>query len=217
MTISATSQGLKPGVCTSSNRPANPFDGMMIYETDTNLVRIWNGSAWKTLAYSDYTSGSVIQVASAVKTDTFAGTTGATWLDIPSLSVTITPTSTSSKVFVLVDVKGSGSANSTVVRTRLTRNGSAIYTGDASSNRPLGLGQFYVGPDTGSNIFYLAQIGGNFLDSPSSTSTLTYKVQVGADESTGKTVYINRTQGDRDYANYDTRVASSITVMEIAG
>lgn len=46
MTISATSQGLKPGVCTSSNRPANPFDGMMIYETDTDAVKVWNGSAW---------------------------------------------------------------------------------------------------------------------------------------------------------------------------
>lgn len=46
MTISATSQGLKPGVCTSSNRPANPYDGMMIYETDTDSLKIWNGSAW---------------------------------------------------------------------------------------------------------------------------------------------------------------------------
>lgn len=46
MTISATSQGLKPGVCTSSNRPANPYDGMMIYETDTDLVKVWNGSTW---------------------------------------------------------------------------------------------------------------------------------------------------------------------------
>lgn len=46
MTISATSQGLKPGVCTSSNRPANPYDGMMIYETDTKTVLVWNNAAW---------------------------------------------------------------------------------------------------------------------------------------------------------------------------
>jgi len=46
MTISATSQGLKPGVVLSTNRPANPFDGMMIYETDTDKVLVWNGSAW---------------------------------------------------------------------------------------------------------------------------------------------------------------------------
>ncbi len=218
MTISATNQGLRPGVVTSTNRPANPYDGMMIYETDTNLVRIWNGTAWKTLAYSDYTSGSVIQVASAVKTDTFASTLNALWLDISGLSVSITPTSTSSKVLVLVDVKGAGTTNSTVIRTRLTRNDSAIYTGDAASNRPLGLGQFYGGADAGTDIYYIAQIGGIYLDSPASTSALTYKVQVGADATNStRTVYINRTQGDRNNTTNDTRVASSITVMEIAG
>jgi len=50
MTISATTQGLRQGVCTSSNRPATPFEGQMIYETDTDMVRVWNGSAWKTVA-----------------------------------------------------------------------------------------------------------------------------------------------------------------------
>jgi hypothetical protein len=47
MTISATTQGIKPGVCTSTNRPANPYDGQVIYETDTDIVSVWNGSAWK--------------------------------------------------------------------------------------------------------------------------------------------------------------------------
>jgi hypothetical protein len=46
MTISATTQGLKPGVCTSSNRPANPFDGMVIYETDTDKIAVYDSSAW---------------------------------------------------------------------------------------------------------------------------------------------------------------------------
>lgn len=57
MTISATSQGLKPGVCTSSNRPANPYTGMMIFETDTNKLGVWNGSAWVFLADADTPPG----------------------------------------------------------------------------------------------------------------------------------------------------------------
>lgn len=47
MTISATTQGLRQGVCTSGNRPASPFEGQMIYETDTDLTLIWGGSAWQ--------------------------------------------------------------------------------------------------------------------------------------------------------------------------
>jgi hypothetical protein len=46
MTISATTQGLRQGVCTSSNRPSVPFQGQVIYETDTTLSKVWNGSAW---------------------------------------------------------------------------------------------------------------------------------------------------------------------------
>jgi microcystin-dependent protein len=33
-------------VCTSSSRPSAPGEGRMIYETDTNLVYIYNGSTW---------------------------------------------------------------------------------------------------------------------------------------------------------------------------
>ena len=37
---------LKPGVCTSTTRPASPFDGMVIYETDTDKVAVYDASAW---------------------------------------------------------------------------------------------------------------------------------------------------------------------------
>lgn len=37
---------LKPGVCTSTTRPTNPYTGQTIYETDTLLAKVWTGSAW---------------------------------------------------------------------------------------------------------------------------------------------------------------------------
>ena len=37
---------VKPGVCTSSTRPASPYNGQMIYETDTDRTLVYNGSAW---------------------------------------------------------------------------------------------------------------------------------------------------------------------------
>ena len=36
----------QPGVCTSSTRPASPYEGQVIYETDTDRVLVWNASAW---------------------------------------------------------------------------------------------------------------------------------------------------------------------------
>lgn len=37
---------VKWGVCTSTTRPASPYHGQHIYETDTNLQYVWDGSAW---------------------------------------------------------------------------------------------------------------------------------------------------------------------------
>lgn len=38
--------GIKPGVCTSTTRPSAPYEGMMIYETDTDKTLVYNGSSW---------------------------------------------------------------------------------------------------------------------------------------------------------------------------
>jgi hypothetical protein len=43
---------IKPGVCTSTNRPANPYDGQVIYETDTDRTLVYNGTGWVFLSTS---------------------------------------------------------------------------------------------------------------------------------------------------------------------
>ena len=40
---------VRPGVCTSTTRPASPFEGQLIYETDTDRVVSYNGSSWSYL------------------------------------------------------------------------------------------------------------------------------------------------------------------------
>lgn len=42
----AAARLIQPGVCTSSTRPASPFEGQVIYETDTNQTLTYSGSAW---------------------------------------------------------------------------------------------------------------------------------------------------------------------------
>ena len=46
MAISNSGVGIRPGVCTSTTRPTAPYEGQHIYETDTDIEYVWNGSAW---------------------------------------------------------------------------------------------------------------------------------------------------------------------------
>ena len=46
--VIGASSVIKPGVVTSSTRPSSPFVGQLIYETDTNRLAAYNGSAWIT-------------------------------------------------------------------------------------------------------------------------------------------------------------------------
>ena len=46
MGISNVSSGLRPGVCTSTTRPTNPYVGQLIFETDTASLKYWDGSVW---------------------------------------------------------------------------------------------------------------------------------------------------------------------------
>jgi hypothetical protein len=46
MAIRAAKGTIRNGVCTSGTRPSAPYVGQMIYETDTNLLKIWLGAAW---------------------------------------------------------------------------------------------------------------------------------------------------------------------------
>lgn len=158
-------------------------------------------------------SGAVLQVQNATKTDAQV-ISGALWNDISGLSLSITPRYSSSKILIMADVKAAGDTDASVVRSRILRDSTAIGIGDASSNRPRSLSEFYMA--SGAGPFYVAQLGGNIWDSPNTTSAITYKVQLGGD-SNGSTVFINRTEGDRDTAYYDGRFISSITLMEIAG
>ena len=45
MAINSLSTGWRPGVCTSSTRPTAPYEGQTIFETDTDRMYVWNGSA----------------------------------------------------------------------------------------------------------------------------------------------------------------------------
>lgn len=45
--VIGASSVIKPGVCTSTTRPTVPYTGQLIFETDTNRLAVWTGSAWQ--------------------------------------------------------------------------------------------------------------------------------------------------------------------------
>ena len=156
-------------------------------------------------------AGKVLQVLQAVKSDAFS-TTSTSLVDVSGLSVTITPVSTSSKILVTVDLFISSSHF--VSHAQLLRGTTQLYKGNAAGNRSRDTITFSQN-DSGDGI--MQRSSATFLDSPSTTSATTYKVQASQRRDGGHTCYINRTEQDRNNVAYDPRGASSITVMEIAG
>jgi len=160
------------------------------------------------------TSGTILQVKSVTKSDTFSYAGQTAFVDVTGLSVAITPASTSNKILVLYDL--SWSTPDGHVSCRIMRDSTAIKIGDAAgSNRPRVTGQMHY---TSGDQYDMVQVAGTFLDSPSSTSSVTYKWQVGTPYSAAYDIEINK-QGLEENGDqgYNGRTASSITVMEVAG
>jgi hypothetical protein len=66
MTISATTQGLRMGVATSSSRPTVPFDGQVISETDTDSLQVYKGTQWAPVSGLQYITGASFSAVATV-------------------------------------------------------------------------------------------------------------------------------------------------------
>ena len=154
------------------------------------------------------TTGKVLQVVQGVKVDTFSHGS-ASWADITGLTVNITPSSSSNKILVsyTTNLSGSTTGGHTSL-VRCLRDSTAIGGGtQVGTNRKSASG-LHCNRDT----VEMNWISYEYLDSPSTTSATTYKVQLFGEGAA--THYINRSGNDGDFA-YHGRYASSITVMEI--
>jgi hypothetical protein len=96
--------------------------------------------------------------------------------------------------------------------TRLMRDSTAIFIGDSAGSRSRDSWQGGSFSTASSQ-----SINHTFLDSPNTTSQVTYKFQFKSETSNSSyIVYINRGHTNSDSLNYG-RGASSITAMEISG
>jgi hypothetical protein len=181
----------------------SPVEGMLTWLQDTNKYENYNGTAWVALG-----SSAILQVVSVTKTDTFT-TTSTTFSNVTGLAVSITPTSTSSKILISGSVNIGSTQGTNGVHFRLARGATAISLADVAGSR----NRAY----SGGNTIQAAMVSSafEFLDSPATTSSTTYNVQL-ATNSSGQTAAVNRQLADADDIG-TPRGVSTITVMEIAG
>jgi hypothetical protein len=137
--------------------------------------------------------GKVLQVVQSSLTSQSSSTTS-TSFTATGLNVNITPSSTSSKILIRYDLSNysiSGNNNTTATLYRASTN-----LGDADWGMSWGY----------TNTVHGYPLGASFLDTPSSTSQLTYEVYI---KTNGGTLWIGGGES-RDTNNF-------ITAMEIAG
>ena len=156
-------------------------------------------------------TGNIIQVQQTVGTGTYS-TTSQTYSDV--ITCAITPASTSNKIICIYKIGLSTSNGGYSGAARLVRNSTAIYVGDAAGSRTQASSHFVADSDGIGHVKIFDQAG-TFMDSPSTTSAITYRLQFRTDYS-GTAVYAGRSVQDSDYT-YRGRVPTSLLLMEVAG
>ena len=174
---------------------------------DTDELIISDAGVLKRMDYSHIKAGGKIGQVVTVQNTAVESSSSTSMATISDLSVNITPTATSSKILVLSSLQISRLPSH--IQLQLMRDTTAISIGDADGSRARTSFQTYEG---GSDQSYGSfPHGHTWLDSPSSTSEITYSWQWRVN---ANTVYLNRSEDNTDSSNY-SRTASSITVMEV--
>ena len=148
-------------------------------------------------------AGNILQVVSA-ETSTEVTNSLASFEDT-GLSATITPTSVSSKILIMIDqqFEAARSGNAAGVGLNVVRNSTTIHSAVTTSGGPCTL---YIAESTQT----YARVQMTILDSPASTSAVTYKTQ-GRPSFTTSSGVVNFQK--------DTNVdgVSRLILMEVAG
>ena len=140
------------------------------------------------------TTGKVLQIVQASDVTSRTTTSSSYVTASSSLTVSITPSSASNKILVVLSVGGMG-ADAAVTNSRCT-----VYRDSTDISPGSGLG--FGDNNTNASHFY-SGAGGCVLDSPSSTSALTYQF------------YMKSSGGNT--ARYNNGSISTLTCYEIKG
>lgn len=191
------------GVAVPSTSTCNFFlhygTGVMTVPSDGSVTtaKLGDGS----VTSSKLSAGKVLQVVQTVKDAKFT-TTSTSFTDVTGLSASITPSSSSNKVLVTASFCSSQSNASAINMFNLVRGSTTIGQPATSQTFTSTRTQYTYESDNIDTVHI------QFLDSPSTTSATTYKIQ---GKCNGGTLVL----GNRN--SNDAEQISIITLMEVAG
>ena len=179
-----------------------------------------NGSG--TLSFGTDQKGKVLQVVSVSDSvresvGTVSLSSANTYYDTP-FAVTITPSATSSKILLMGHVMGEFNLDDYLLIWRINRaisgGSTTAIQGASAGSRPLCVsvvpsGFYSSNADSTPTVINFSGL----LDSPNTTSAITYTFQVRAPQNASKTFYYNQTVSSSDAIDYE-RGLSWITAME---
>ena len=157
--------------------------------------------------------GGIVQVVQSFDTATSSSSVDGGALTDHVLTQAITPKFSTSKVLVEFNVMCSSSSTMNRLAAVITRGGSVLSgavaadTGDNKTENTVCISA------PNANEPYM--LSGKFLDSPSTTSAVTYGVKIRTGTSSTITIYFNR-QGTESNNIYIMRGTSALTLMEIS-
>ncbi|MDB2638719.1 hypothetical protein N9Y91_06905 [Alphaproteobacteria bacterium] len=168
------------------------------------LIRLNNQSLTNVSALPAGVGGKVLQVVqTSIDSVVSAAAAGEnTFNDIAGMSVSITPSATNNKILVSYTINLGNSTGQQNNSIRLMRDTTAIIGTGAAYSNITGFARLYSTPEISPDTL-------QYLDTPSTTSAITYKLQWATGSGTS---YLNRRGNDSNFVTLST-----ITVMEIAG
>ena len=152
--------------------------------------------------------GGIIQVKQTVKSDVTSFSLATESQTANVMTVAITPTSSTSKILLIANLQAQ--CGTTGIAYSLNRGGTEIGVGDSISNRRR---MTHATENSQSN--QQAFMGGMFLDSPATTSEITYGIKLTHPSSNTQTIVVNN-QNTSSSDNKFCVTISTLTAMEVS-
>ena len=191
------------------------LDGLTFPNADGSADQFLKTNGSGTLSFDTAGGGKVLQVVTAQKTDTFS-TSSTSDTTVTGLSLNITPSATTSKILVMInlsacmgsftDSDGSNSNNRVNIFRGSTNIVDDLVTSPGSRTGTLAQHGFR-------KFQHIEALHFHLVDTPSTTSQLTYTVKVKARSST---IFVNKMSDDAGNNNANIpRGISTLTCLEI--